>query len=277
MLQKIIDKLETYLTELKSKRIKDYGGYTQEEWNQKTEQEVSIITRLTTQINDLKNTISTNNIKNYPHNSLLEYSNKKYGLSFYRKYYTATQNGEKTKRQLHTYLQIDSDTFVKYGFLATKIIEKNTGVFATADDVVHFLIKQYCPTFNPNGNYRKEEGDIWRSAAELIEEYNSKGRILDDCDGFGIFLYTLIDAALSFTFPDERDRLKCQLCDVKGEYHFNLLWLRGGDLNDWVVIETTIYPENNSVYFNQPARMQNYMRSDYVFDREKEYEIDFKR
>ena len=262
----MVENKKTWKQEIKEIMLKMLNAVSQEDYNKlKTDrdgykQDVEIFEKEEEELRRLK----------FPHNCISEFViNNNADLKEQKKFWRAVFNDEESMRQLHSYLSCDDETFKKYKKEVLNFLMPGT-VINSPDDLIYQILEQYVSKVNPISHYKFDKYDKWMSAKESLNLFQNF-EIAGDCEDFGIFLYTLLDAALDRLFPEERYRLKCQICDVKGELHFNLLWLRASNINDWITIETTIYPERNLKYFNTPARNQMYSQSKWIFDRDKEY------
>lgn len=154
---------------------------------------------------------------------------------------------------------------------------KFTNDYDTADE----LMFQFNVVFNnkyPTVRYYRTDQimygkvEYWANVKETIK--GIKKGAYGDCDDVMVLKYCLLRVMLDEKFPEDVWRLRGFIVDILTYGgHAMLGWVKGGDVNDFVPIETTFMEVNQSVYWrkNYTIRNQIMYQIRYSFDDKAEY------
>jgi len=251
--------------------IKILGGYTNKEQSDLKDEYIDSqdkITELNHKCDKLEDELILYEEERYPYNSLEEFKSVNYDLIDKKKYHKAWQNGKESYQLAHKFLK----TTLEDEQLINIYLEKIYKSKPVDSDAMIFKIVKYVEGIDKYklDKYQYGKQEYWASFNEQHDNIVVDNVLDDDCDGSAMFFYHIALAGLKKWFPNEVNKLKLHYCNVAGEWHLNNIWV-SKYVNDWVVIESSIYPEKNNEFIKNPLRHQNYNYTAYVFDENGEY------
>ncbi len=162
-------------------------------------------------------------------------------------------------------------TLVDMGFDGSK--------YKTADKLIYYFNKIFSKVFPTRTFYEYDKpnwgrSEYWATVDKIIAKFRIKKRKADDCDGFMTLKYCMLYYLLKDYFPNDLWRLRGFIVDIwTGGGHAMLAWVKGGNVNDWIPIETTFYDSRFPTVWNNNYKIRDQMlyQIRYSFDNKYAY------
>ena len=217
----------------------------------------------------------------------LKFGSKHYSLETFKEYldenikpvqkYHSDINGKFRPSRKLRYTQ--QDEAFAWDFL-DNIMEFQHDFYGTkdADYLVYAFNKEFNMKYPASEYYITDEQnygnkEVWASFS-MIYTILKKKQKLDDCDGFMVFKYVCLYLMLKKYFPEDTWRLRGFVTVLRGSgKHALLAWIKGGNMNDWIHIETTYREDLFVSDWNRdlPLNKQALYDIEYSFDQDNEY------
>lgn len=160
----------------------------------------------------------------------------------------------------------------------TKDLKFDASIYDNPDDLVYFFSTWFSRMYPTLAYYRTDETlyrtiEYWATAKETILQIRNN-EVIGDCDDYMTLKYSCLYYLLKDRFPNELWRLRGFIVDLwTGGGHALLGWVKGGDVNDWIPIETTFYDDREFKIWdnNYTIRNQLLYQIRYSFDDKNEY------